>query len=345
MKAAVLTGIRRLEIREVAQPVLADPECAMVRIAAVGICGSDVHYYTTGRIGSQAVKYPETIGHECAGTITAVGSTVAGLNNGQRVSIDPLISCAWCDQCRAGRPHTCRNQRFLGCPGQAPGALAEYISIPARCCYPVPDSMSLEEAAFVEPLSIGVHAQRISGMGRDAKIAILGCGPIGLSVLLACREAGAGAIFATDLLDARLRMASRCGAGWTGNAGTADVLAGINDAEPLGLDYVFECAGEQQALHHAVELLKPGGTLVIVGIPELDRVSFDPHLLRRKELRIVNVRRQNQCMAAAIELISSGAVKVGELLTHDFPLARAREALELVTNRSEGVIKAIVHVC
>src|SRR5579864_899114 len=176
MKIAVLTGIRTLEIRDVPEPELSDAHSVLLRVAAVGVCGSDVHYYTTGRIGSQAVTYPERIGHECAGTVTAVGSMVAGLEAGQRVAIDPLISCGRCDQCRSGRPHTCREQSFLGCPGQAPGALAEYLTIPARCCYPIPDSMSWAEAALVEPLSIGLHAQRLAGVQRGARIAVLGCG-------------------------------------------------------------------------------------------------------------------------------------------------------------------------
>src|SRR6266542_2083250 len=150
MKAAFLTGIRGLEILDAPEPELTSPLEVLLRIEAVGVCGSDVHYYTTGRIGSQAVKYPERVGHECAGTVVAVGDSVTSVKAGQRVSIDPLISCGHCDQCRARRPHTCRSQSFLGCPGQAPGALAEYLVMPAQCCYPVPDSMTPAQAAMVE---------------------------------------------------------------------------------------------------------------------------------------------------------------------------------------------------
>src|SRR5438094_6135645 len=198
MKAAFLTGVRALEIRDTPEPELIGPQDVLLRINTVGICGSDIHYYTTGRIGSQAVNYPERVGHECAGTVAALGDAVARLKVGERVAIDPLLPCGECDQCRAGRTHTCRRQNFLGCPGQSPGALAEYLIMPAACCYPIPRSMSLEQAALVEPFSIGIYARQISGIGRGAKFAVLGAGPVGLCVLLACRAAGGDAGYVTD---------------------------------------------------------------------------------------------------------------------------------------------------
>ncbi|MCP4375114.1 MAG: alcohol dehydrogenase catalytic domain-containing protein, partial [bacterium] len=130
MKAAFLTGLREMEIREVSDPQIAAPDDVLVRIDAVGVCGSDVHYYTSGAIGDQRIEYPWTVGHECAGTVVEVGDAVSDLSVGQRVAIDPLKTCGKCDQCRSGRPHTCRNQAFLACPGQLDGALAEFIVMP-----------------------------------------------------------------------------------------------------------------------------------------------------------------------------------------------------------------------
>jgi L-iditol 2-dehydrogenase len=344
MKAAFLTGIRALEIREAPEPKLTNPRDVLLRIDAVGICGSDVHYYTAGRIGSLAVQYPFIVGHECAGTVLEAGAEVRGPAAGQRVAIDPLVSCRQCDQCRAGRSHTCRKQKFLGSPGQLPGSLAEYLIMPAECCFPIPDSLSMAQATVVEPLSIGLYAQRMSHPQPGAKIAILGSGPIGLSVLLALRVLGHFRIYVTDLIEERLQVARQCGADWTGNPTRQDIVAAIGDLELLGVDFAFECAGQQETLDQAVELLKPGGTLLVIGIPEVDRTSFPIHTLRHKELRIENVRRKNQCIAPAIELVARGAVNLDPLITHHFSLAETKAAFDLVADYRDGVVKAIIHL-
>ena len=345
MKAAFLTGIRQLEIRETSAPKISDPHGVLLRVGVVGVCGSDVHYYTTGRIGSLVVKYPEWTGHECAGMVEGVGDEVKKLAVGQRVAVDPLIPCGYCDQCLSGREHTCRNQNFLACPGQGPGALAEYLVMPERSCYAIPDGMTLVQAATIEPLSIGIYAQRLARMQAGAKIAVLGSGPIGLCVLLASRAACDCAVYATDLLGERLEMARRCGAAWTGNPKQIDVVRAIHELQPPGVDFVFECAGQQETLDQAIELLKPGGSVLMIGIPEVDRVSFSIHTLRRKEIQLQSVRRQNQCMAPAIELVSKGAINLDQIVTHHFPLAETKQAFDLVADYRDGVVKAIVHIC
>ena len=344
MRAAFLTGIRQMEIRETSQPEISDPHSVLLRIGAVGVCGSDVHYYTAGRIGSLVVKYPEWTGHECAGTIVGVGDQAKRLKVGQRVAVDPLIPCGHCDQCLSGREHTCRNQGFLACPGQGPGALAEYLVMPERSCYAIPGGMTMVQAAVVEPLSIGLYAQRLAQMQPGAKIAILGSGPIGLCVLLSSLAACDCTVYATDLLDERLEVARRCGATWTGNPKQTDVVRAIRELEPLGVDFVFECAGQQETLDQSIELLKPGGTVLMIGIPEVDRVSFSIHTLRRQEIRLQNVRRQNQCITPAIELVSNGAINLDQLVTHHFSLAETKQAFDLVADYRDGVVKAVVHV-
>jgi L-iditol 2-dehydrogenase len=344
MKAAFLTGLREMEIREAPEPKLTGPREVLLRIGTVGVCGSDVHYYTAGRIGSAVVKYPFIVGHECAGTILEVGPAVKRLRVGQRVAIDPLVSCGECDQCRQGRMHTCRNQRFLGLPGQLPGSLVEFLVMPEESCYAIPESLTLDQAVVVEPLSIGLYAQRMSRLERGAKIAILGSGPIGLCTLLACRAAVNCTAYVTDMIDERLKLASQCGASWRGNPRQSDIVKAIRDAEPLGVDFVFECAGQQETVDQGIELLKPGGTLLIVGIPEVDRISFPIHILRRKELTIKNDRRQNKCMADAIEMVASGKVNIDALMTHHFPLAETKAAFDLVAGYRDGVIKALIHI-
>ncbi len=345
MKAAFLTGIRQMEIRDEAKPKIEHPDHVLLRIDTVGVCGSDVHYYTSGRSGSQVVKYPYSVGHECAGTVLEIGTGVKNLKVGDRVAVEPAMSCGKCDQCLQSRPHTCRKLRFLGCPGQSDGSLKEFFVMPAECCFKIPDSMTLVQAAIAEPLSIGVYAERLAKMSAGAKVAILGSGPIGLSVLLAIRaEVPNCKVYMTDLIEKRLEIARRCGADWTGVAKKQDVVAEILKNEPLAMDYAFECAGQQETIDQGINLLKPGGKLMMIGIPQVQRVSFEIDTIRRREICIQNVRRQNGCVQPAIDMISSGKANADPMVTHHFPLERSKEAFDMVAEYRDGVVKAIIHV-
>jgi L-iditol 2-dehydrogenase len=344
MKAVVLTGIRKMELCDIPAPKIEKDTDVLLKVGSIGVCGSDVHYYTTGRIGSQVVKYPYRVGHEFAATVAEVGRRVKGLKPGARVAVEPAMSCGKCDQCRAHRRHTCRVLRFLGCPGQAEGCLGEYIVMPAECCYRIKIETSLEQAAIAEPLSIGVYAVERSVNMKGARIGILGAGPIGLSILLAAGTKQVGRAFVTDKIDARLEAAQRAGASWTGNPTKQDMVVEITKQEPQLLDAVFECCGQQEALDQAVALLKPGGKLMLVGIPEVDRVSFAIDLLRRREICIQNVRRQNECMQPALDLIEKGKVNVDFMITHRFSLEQAKDAFDLVADYRDGVVKAMINL-
>ena len=343
MKAMKLTGLREMVMRDVPMATLARDTDVLVRLARVGICGSDVHYFDEGGIGTQRVQYPWTVGHEGGGVVESVGSAVTRVKPGGRVAFDPALPCWECDQCRAGRPHTCRAQKFLGCPDQIEGCLAEYLVMPERNCYPIPDSMTFDEAAIVEPLSIGVYALSLAGPLDGAKIGILGAGPIGLSVLLPARALGASRAYITDKIDARLAVATRAGADWAGNPDTQDVVAEVSEREPELLDYIFECSGAQEAMDQGVQLLKPGGKLLLIGIPGgRNRVSFDINLLRRKELVIQNVRRQNNCVQRAIDMIARKEIDVNVMVTHHLPFAQTQKGFDMVADYKDGVVKAMV---
>ncbi len=341
MKTAQLTGLRALEVVEVPPPALSQEDEVLLKIGAVGICGSDVHYYRHGRIGEQEVVYPFTMGHECTGTVAACGPAAGGLTPGDRVAVDPAVSCGVCDQCRSGRLHTCRSLKFLGCPGQLTGCLSEYIVMPARNCWRLPEEVGLRQGVLAEPLAIGIYAVDFLGRGEAHSMGILGAGPIGLSVLLSARAAGIHRIFVTDKVEARIKAALDAGAVWAGNPTRSDITADIRERE-TGLDVVFECCGDPEALDQAVELLHPGGTLFILGIPEIDRVSFDIHRLRRKEIRIQNVRRQNRCTGRALESLADGSLAASFMITHAFPLDDADRALETAAAYADGVIKALI---
>lgn len=344
MKAMVLTGIRKMEMRDVPDPKIARDTDVLLKITAVGVCGSDVHYYTTGRIGTQVVQYPFTVGHECAAVVAQVGKAVTRVRPGDRVAVEPAMSCGACDQCRVGRPHTCRKLRFLGCPGQAEGSLSEFIVMPQECCLPIPATMTTEQAVVSEPLSIGFYAVKLAGPVAGAAVGILGCGPIGLSVLLPARAQNARTVYVTDKIDARLGVARRAGADWTGNPDHGDIVQAITACEPLLLDVVLECCGQQEAIDQAVDLLKPGGKLLLIGIPTQDRISFVIDRMRRKELCVQNVRRQNHCVQPALDMLASGAVKVDFMITHRFPLAQTQAAFDLVDEYRDGVIKALIEL-
>lgn len=342
MKTFKLTGLNTMELRETPVPALARDTDVLLRIAVVGICGSDVHYFTTGRIGSQIVRYPFTVGHECSAVVEKVGAAVKTVRPGDRVAVEPAMPCGHCDQCLCGRQHTCRNLLFLGCPGQAEGCLSEYLVMPAACCLPIPAAMTLEQAALGEPLSIGMYAVRLSGMRTGMRIGVLGSGPIGLSVLASALEAGAEAVYMTDKIAARCAVARQAGATWAGNPLHENVVATLGAAEPLLLDRVFECCGQQEAVDQAVELLKPGGKLMMVGIPEVDRISLPIDVARRKEIDFQNVRRQNHCLQPALDLIAAGQTRVESMITHRFDFAETAQAFELVRGYRDGVVKALV---
>ncbi len=342
MKAMMLTDIRAMEMREAPDPRLDGEDGVLIKMGAVGVCGSDVHYYTTGRIGSQVVEYPFTVGHECAGTVVETGPGVKRLKPGDRVAVDPAMPCRQCDQCLGGREHTCRNLRFLGCPGQAEGSLSEYIVMPEGSCFTLRDGTSLELAVLSEPLAIGVYACKLAGPLEGKRIGILGAGPIGLSVLLPARLWGAEKVYVTDKIDSRLAVARKTGADWTGNPDTEDVTGAVAEEEPLLLDYVFECCGQQEAVDQAVDLLKPGGKLLMIGIPEVDRIAFEIDKMRRKEICFQNVRRQNECTKPTLDLIEEGKIDPSPMITHHYGFDETKDAFDLVTEYRDGVVKAMV---
>jgi L-iditol 2-dehydrogenase len=344
MKAALFTALRKIELADVPEPRLERPGDVLLQIDRVGICGSDVHYYLEGRIGNQRLRYPSTLGHECSGTVLEIGSAVRGLKPGDRVAVDPAFSCGKCDQCLAGRAHTCRALRFMGNPGEAPGAVAERYVLPAANCAAIPPSMSLDEAMLVEPLSVALHAVRLASLSAGMKIAILGAGPIGLSVLLCAKATANCTAWVSDLLNERLAVARQCGADTTFNPRQLDIVGAINQSEPQGLDLVFECTGDPACLDQGQSLLGPGGSLMMIGIQPVDAVTFDPHRMRRFELRFQAVRRQNDCVVPMVCWIAQRRIDPAPLLTHHFPLNEISAAFELVAGYRDGVIKAVLDV-
>lgn len=343
MKIMKLTGILEMEMHEQPEPEISDPHEVKVRMQSVGICGSDIHYYKSGRIGSQVVKFPFTVGHEGAGVVEETGEAVTRVKVGDSVAIDPAMPCFDCSQCRAGRSHTCENLRFCGCPGQAEGLLSEFVVLPETSLFPLYGKLGSEQGALSEPLAIGVYAVRRAGEVAGKTIGITGMGPIGQAVMAPLLAKGVGDIYTTDKIDMRLQYARNNGAAWTGNPDTMDIVAGILAAEPKGLDRVFECSGSPEALAQTLLLLKPGGKLVLIGIPEEEHITFNFDIMRRKEIDVVNIRRQNECVDETLELIAEDKVTVDNWVTHRFPFEETKAGFDLVTAYGDGVLKAMIH--
>ncbi|MFA6135514.1 MAG: alcohol dehydrogenase catalytic domain-containing protein [Phycisphaerae bacterium] len=345
MKAALLTGLQQVRIDQVPEPKIQRDQDVLLRVDVVGVCGSDVHIYKEGRIGTSIAELPWIVGHESACTVAAVGKGVRALKVGQRVAVDPLIPCNKCDQCLSDFKYTCRDQGFLGSPGLSQGCLTEYIVMPEECCLPVPDNMTQEQIALTEPLSIGLHTRNLGKLGKTGNVVIQGCGPIGLCVLLGLRAKGDYKVYMTDVLDYRLEAGRKFGADWVGSARDAgSVPAAIRKMEPVGVDAVFECAGQEETVDQGLAMLRPRGRLVMAGIPAESRISFDVHLARRQELVIQSVRRQDRCVEEAVELVGSGRIDMNAMVTHHFSLDQTGEAMDLVSNYRDGVLKAMIHV-
>ncbi len=317
----------------------------LIRLKSIGVCGSDIHYYLDGKIGSQIVKFPFIIGHECSGTVEETGYKVSRVKKGEHVAVDPAISCSRCKECVSGRENVCKQIKFLGCPGQIEGCLKEFLIMPEKNLHPLPDDLSFEDGVMLEPLAIAVYAVKLSQLQSGETIAVLGSGPLGLLTLEAAILQGASLSFASDRVPERVDVASRFGANFSFNYNTTDVVEEILErTDGRGVDIVFECAGEQATIDQGIQILKPDGRFLLIGIPHVDKVSFIPHVMRRKELLIQNVRRQNRTVSQAIDLAKSAKINLKKYVTHRFMLNEVGQAYDLVSNYRGGVIKAIINL-
>ncbi len=338
MKSAQLVGVGKIEVREVPVPVVGPGE-VLVRVRAVGICGSDVHYYVDGRIGDAVVGFPFTLGHEPAGEVAAVGAGVTGLKPGTRVALEPAHSCGHCEACISGRPNICPTVRFLGTP-PIPGTYEEYHIYAPEQCVPIPDNISMEAAATLEPMGVALHAVNLARLKLGDRVAIMGGGPIGMLTAVAAKLGGASFVALTEPLAARRTLAAQFGVDLVVDPSDGNAVAAIQAVSEI--DVSFEAVGVQDAINDATLVTRPGGTTVIIGIPSVDTITLFPHLVRRKELNIIMARRSNLVLEPALRLMAAGLIHPEQIITHRFPLERIAEGMELVHNYRDGVLKAMI---
>lgn len=336
-RAAVLHAPRDLRVERVALPALGPGDVA-VRIAAGGICGSDLHYYLHGGFGAVRLKQPMVLGHELAGTILATGATVEGLAIGQNVAVNPSLPCGACRFCLAGMPNQCLDMRFYGSAMRTPhvqGGFADVLVCRAAQAVPIPDNVSLEQAAFAEPLAVCLHAVGRAGSVFGRRVLITGSGPIGLLLAIAARRAGAAEIVVTDIRDAPLAKAREVGADSTVNLVTDAAALDPYAADKGQFDVVFEASGSGAAILAALPLLRPQGVLVQVG--QGGEVALPISGVVGKEIELRGSFRFHAEFPTAVRFIAEGLVDVVPLLSAVLPLERAVEAFELAADKDRSV--------
>jgi L-iditol 2-dehydrogenase len=343
MKAMRLHAPRDMRLDDVPAPE-PGPGQALVRVRAVGVCGSDVHYYVDGCIGETVAPYPFVLGHECAGEVAALGPGVEAPPVGTRVAVDPAIPCGRCEVCLEGNPNCCPNVRFPSTP-PVPGVLSEWYVHPAHLCIPLPDALDFADGAMLEPLGVVVHAITLAKVCPGDTVAVLGAGPIGLLALQLALGSGAGAVYLSESISARRALATRLGASAVCDPADGDPVDWLLDRTGgRGVDVAIEAAWGGEAVGQAVRMARHAGRVVLVGIPRDDCVTFPASVARRKGLTILMSRRMKHVYPRAMRLVERGVVDARALITHRFPLERAAEAFELVASLRDGVVKAMIEL-
>jgi L-iditol 2-dehydrogenase len=331
MKSVRLHAPGDLQIHDEPVPIAGEGE-KLIRIKTIGVCGSDLHWFSEGGIGDALLKHPLVLGHEFAGET----------EDGQRVAVDPALPCGHCELCLHGHPNLCPSVILSG-HGEQDGALQECITWNEKNLYPIPDSFSYADGAMLEPLGVAIHAVDLARLKVGMTVGVFGCGPIGLLILQLARLAGATNVIATDILAHRVDAAKSVGANHAFlAAGRLEVGEMRAVTQGRGVDVAFEVAGEQEAVDAAFTAVLPGGKVILVGIPDNDKTSFTASVARRKGLTIKLVRRMKHTYPRAIDLVSKGLVDVHSLVTHRFPLDQSEDAFRVAARR-EG-LKVIIEV-
>lgn len=341
MRAAMLAGPRRIRVVMVPVP-RPRPGEALVRVRAVGICRSDIHYYQTGRIGDQVIrKWPQALGHEAAGEVWQVPRGARGIRVGDRVAIEPATPCGRCIHCRKGRGNICTGVKFLGMPGN-PGAFAEFIAMPPKNLVRLPARATFEEGVALEPMAIGLHSVRLFGR-HIPEAAVIGMGPVGLSVLAALRVESGARVTAFDFLPYRLRAARVMGAIGVVRVSRAWAPAATSIKAGRKWDFVIEAGGTEGAVELAIELAEPGGTVALIGIHDGARTPLNLHMARRKELVILNVRRSNDELGECVRMVASGKLDLSPTISHRGRLEDTDRFFGMAEKYRDGVVKAVIN--
>ncbi len=342
MQAAVLHQPFDIRIETLDTPK-PGPREALVKVMAVGVCGSDVHYYEHGRIGRYVVENPIVLGHECAGEVVAVGSEVTRVRVGDRVAIEPGVTCGACPMCKAGRYNLCSEVQFMATP-PVHGSFAQYVAHREDFLFRIPEGMSYEEGALIEPFSVGIHAVKRAGVSPGSSVAIMGMGPVGLMAVVAAKAYGAGTIIAADREPVRLEAAVKLGATHAVQIAERDPVEAIRSwTAGKGADAVLETAGHATALQNGLRSVRRGGVMSVVGLPPQDQVSLDIPYLVDNEIDVRGIFRYANAYEQGIRFLASGIADANVLLTDKFGLEQTREAMERARTNKSRSLKVMVY--
>lgn len=339
-RAYVLTELNKLELREIPMPKVG-PDDVLVRMGAIGVCGSDIHYYSHGRIGDFVVEFPFILGHECAGVVIEVGKNVKHLKVNDRVALEPGVPCGKCQMCRTGHYNLCPDVKFLATPPYD-GCLMEYIAHPAKYTYKLPDNMSLEQGALVEPMAIGMNAALTGHIKVGDKVVILGAGCIGLVTMLAAKASGAASVIVSDTIPLRRETAVKLGATAALDA-TGDVKQEVLKlTDGTGPDVVIDCAGFSATVKTALDLVRPAGRVVIVGMGSeyLNEIPSAP--IFSKEIEIGSIFRYKNLYPATIGAIASGKIDINGIVTKRFTFEKTPEAYVSACENPTETVKNVI---
>ena len=342
---AFMHGLDNIIIKKTKVPKIKADE-VLVKLEYVGICGSDVHYYHTGACGPFKVDLNEDfiLGHECAGTIVEIGNEVSNLAVGDRVALEPGITCGKCEFCKSGKYNLCPDVVFLATP-PVQGCYQEYIAFPQNMCFKLPDNVSTKEGALIEPLAVGFHAAAQGDVSVGDTVVILGAGCIGLVTLLACKARGAAKIIVTDLVDARLEKAKELGADYVFNGKDCEVISEVlNLTDGKGAVKVIETAGSTHTIAQTAHLVSKGGTIVLVGLASTEEINYNFAQIMDKEAQIKSVFRYRNIYPMAIDSVASGNIDVSGIVTHEYDLEHIQEAFQKVVNNKTDLIKAVIKI-
>ena len=316
------------------------PGEVQVRIEAVGVCGSDLHAYSEGAVGSTPNVYPMVLGHEPAGSIVKTGAGVAGLAPGDRGALEPALYCYHCEFCLSGHHNVCANIRFLSNPN-LPGFLREFVNLPVANFRPIPATMSDEEATLAEPLAIAMHSLGLVSIRPGETVAVIGAGPIGLLTIAALRTAKADRVWAVEPLAHRRALALGLGAdaALEPEEAVEEILRATGQR---GVDCAIDCAAGEHTTNQAIQLTRNAGRTAITGIHSTRNVLMDGSAMRRKELTIFNVRRSNHETQQALDLLQEQPKWFAPLLTHTRQIDQVQEAFTIASRYLDGVGKMIV---
>ena len=343
MRAAVVYQAQDMRVEERPDPTPREDE-VLVKVGKVGVCGSDVHYWHAGALGANQIKEPIILGHEVAGEVVGLGPGVERLAVGDRVVMEPGVPCGKCQFCREGRYNTCQHMHFMATP-PVNGCLCDYVAWPEAWCYPMPEGMTYAEGAMIEPTAVAVFSVDLAEMNTGYSVAILGSASIGLLTLQCARVAGAGKVIVTDVIPTRLDWAKRLGADVAIDARADDVPVRVKDeTDGMGADVVFEAAGTAVTTQQAVDVVKPGGVIVVIGICQQDVIPMNFGNARRREATLKFVRRYRHVFGRSIDMIARGHIDARSLVTHNFPFDRITDAFQLAKDARDNVLKATVQV-